>query len=50
MLTGSERRHKLKPKALIEIDPGKTVAAAVITNDGIHKILDYPGDPSVMLG
>lgn len=39
----------MKSKAFIGIDPGKTGAAALITSDGAHKILDYPGDPSLIV-
>ena len=34
----------MKEKAYIGIDPGKTGAAALITDEGNHKILDYPGE------
>ena len=39
----------MKSKAFIGIDPGKTGAAALITEEGNHKILDYPGDPSLIV-
>ena len=39
----------MKTKAFIGIDPGKTGAAALITEDGTHEILDYPGDPSLIV-
>ena len=39
----------MKSKAFIGIDPGKTGAAALITNDGTHELLDYPGDPSLIV-
>ena len=39
----------MKPKAFIGIDPGKTGAAALITNEGNHEILDYPGSPSLIV-
>ena len=41
--------QKLKPKAFIGIDPGKTGSAALITAEGTHEILDYPGDPSLIV-
>ena len=39
----------MKSKAFIGIDPGKTGAAALITHAGAHEILDYPGDPSLIV-
>ena len=39
----------MKPKAFIGIDPGKTGAAALITEEGNHEILDYPGSPSLIV-
>ena len=39
----------MKPKAFIGIDPGKTGAAALITDEGNHEILDYPGSPSLIV-
>jgi hypothetical protein len=39
----------MKSKAFIGIDPGKTGAAALITNEGNHEILDYPGSPSLIV-
>ncbi|EFK08909.1 conserved hypothetical protein [delta proteobacterium NaphS2] len=36
-------------KAFIGVDPGKTGAAALITDEGIHDVLDYPGDPSLIV-
>ncbi|EFK09503.1 conserved hypothetical protein [delta proteobacterium NaphS2] len=36
-------------KAFIGVDPGKTGAAALITDEGTHEILDYPGDPSLIV-
>ena len=39
----------MKPKSFIGIDPGKTGAAALITDEGNHEILDYPGSPSLIV-
>lgn len=39
----------MKQKAWVGIDPGKTGAAALITGEGTHEILDYPGDPSLIV-
>lgn len=39
----------MKPKAFIGIDPGKTGAAALITGDGTHEVLDYPSSPSLIV-
>lgn len=39
----------MKQKAYLGIDPGKTGAVALITNEGAHEILDYPGDPSLIV-
>ncbi len=39
----------MKSKGFIGIDPGKTGAAALITDEGTHDVLDYPGDPSLIV-
>ena len=39
----------MKSKAYIGVDPGKTGAAALITDEGNHEILDYPGSPSLIV-
>lgn len=39
----------MKPKAYIGIDPGKTGAAALISDEGTHEIIDYPRNPSLIV-
>jgi len=39
----------MKSKAFIGIDPGKTGVAALVTHASAHEILDYPGDPSLIV-
>jgi hypothetical protein len=39
----------MKQKAYVGIDPGKTGAAALITDEGTLDVLDYPGSPSLIV-